>query len=191
MERLVKKYEQRYKRANECVARWNTSQGKLLGLFSNAAAVIQRFPLLLSRDCFEELEGRDDLVGKQAESLEKILSIMRETLLDLEDVCKDFEKLWRDAANLLKNEKPKPTRQQVQQRFGSRPSLEDCVSGLKDLYAMHRDEYALKADIISSLTYDTKANDIVAMQTVLADQPNLPPDEVETIFNMVFAGGGR
>lgn len=57
---------------------------------------------------------------------------------EMEVLCKSFEKLWRDGCQLLINEKP--TVQQLQQRVGSRPSLNDCIEGLHNLYIMHRDE---------------------------------------------------
>lgn len=117
------------------------------------------------------------LPAVQIEQLELILRSMHSTLADLEKIVKSFEKLWRDGIGLLKAEKI--TAQQSEQRVGSRPSLNDCLKGLHDLYLMHRDEHKLKLAIISSLSYESRSDDISALQVLLLDQPNLPPDEVK------------
>jgi hypothetical protein len=57
---------------------------------------------------------------------------------EMEKIVKQFEKLSRDGFQLLKAEKA--TVKQAEQRVGPRPSLNDCVEGLQNLYIMHRDE---------------------------------------------------
>jgi hypothetical protein len=56
----------------------------------------------------------------------------------MDKIVKQFEKLSRDGFQLLKAEKA--TVKQAEQRVGPRPSLNDCVEGLQNLYIMHRDE---------------------------------------------------
>ena len=56
----------------------------------------------------------------------------------MEKIVKQFEKLSRDGFQLLKAEKA--TVKQAEQWVGPRPSLNDCVEGLQNLYIMHRDE---------------------------------------------------
>jgi len=122
----------------------------------------------------------------QIEQLELILRSMQSTIVELEKIVKSFEKLWRDGMGLLKAEKI--TAQQSEQRVGPRPSLNDCFQGLHDLYIMHRDEHKLKLAIISSLSYESRSDDVCALQVVLQDQPNLPPNEVKRIFEVIAAG---
>ncbi|XP_024357247.1 uncharacterized protein At5g43822-like isoform X1 [Physcomitrium patens] len=192
MERLVKKFEQRYRRALDHHNTWEELQSRLLKQFSNASAILERLPVLLESKNYGILENvksiAQALPAVQIEQLELILRSMHSTLLraDLEKIVKSFEKLWRDGIGLLKAEKI--TAQQSEQRVGSRPSLNDCLKGLHDLYLMHRDEHKLKLAIISSLSYESRSDDISALQVLLLDQPNLPPDEVKHIFEVIAAG---
>jgi len=45
MERLVKKFEQRYRRARCHLATWSDLQSRLLKQFSNAASILDRLPV--------------------------------------------------------------------------------------------------------------------------------------------------
>ncbi|KAJ7543235.1 hypothetical protein O6H91_09G030300 [Diphasiastrum complanatum] len=192
MERLLKKYEQKYKRVKEHLVDWKALQEQLLNLSSNACSILDRLQVLSERENFGVLKDVEnivrDLPAKQVESLECIFQSMNKTLVELEKVSKSIEKSWHDGCNLLRAERPQPTLQQAQQRIGSRPSLNDCLDGLKALYTMHHDEYKLKVDIVSSLSYTLSSSDLTALQTILAEQPNIPPDEVQHIFDLVLGG---
>ncbi|KAL2643966.1 hypothetical protein R1flu_011553 [Riccia fluitans] len=132
-----------------------------------------------------------DLPAAQVESLELLFRAMAITLSDFHRVVVALEKICRDGCQLLKAEKPQPTPQQLQQRVGPRPSLHDCVEGLRSLYQMHYDEYNLKVAIVSSLTYDSRDEDVSVLLTLLSDQPNIPSDEVQYIFDLISAGEGK
>jgi hypothetical protein len=63
--------------------------------------------------------------------------IFREGFRRIKDA---LERLWRESIQILKAEKLEPTSNQAQKRFGLGPSLNECISGLEDLFIMHRDE---------------------------------------------------
>lgn len=186
----MKKFEQRYRRALDYHNSWEELQSRLLKQFGNASAILERLPVLLEGKNYGILENMTSIVqalpAMQVEQLELILRSMHSTLAELEKLVKSFEKLWRDGVGLLKAEKI--TTQQSEQRVGPRPSLNDCLKGLHDLYVMHRDEHKLKLAIVSSLSYESRSDDVGALQVVLHDQPNLPPDEVKRIFEVIAAG---
>lgn len=191
MERLVKKYEQKYRKAREEMDKWDALQLRLLKQFQNAAAIIDRLKVLGDKENYGVLKGfshiTKELPAKQVESLEIIFISMRSNLDEFNKVVKSLKKIWQDGCHLLKGETLQPTLQQMQMRVGLRPSLSDCLDGLKALYEMHLSEYLLKVSIISALSYDSRAGDVAALQVVLADQPNIPTSEVQFIFNIIFA----
>lgn len=127
-----------------------------------------------------------DLCAKQIESLEAIFQSMHATLRDFERVTKALEKLSRDGTNLYRSHRPQPSKEQFQRRTGAAPSLHDCVTGLQFIHDMHRDELHLKMKIVETLSCETRLEDVAKLATVLADQPNLPADEVRTIFSLVL-----
>ncbi|KAH9547933.1 hypothetical protein CY35_11G061200 [Sphagnum magellanicum] len=190
MERLVKKFEQRYRRARCHLATWSDLQSRLLKQFSNAASILDRLPVLGEVENYgilKEVKSMAQVLpASQIESFEKILSSIHSTLGEMEIISKSLEKLWCDGTQLLKSEKP--TRQQAQQCLGAQPSLNDCIDGLHSLYTMHHDEYMLKVAIVKALSYNSSSEDMAALQSVLSDQPNIPPDEVQHIFDVIAAG---
>eukprot|EP00249_Psilotum_nudum_P001461 c13925_g1_i1 orf=458-1045(-) len=192
MERLMRKLSQRYKRAKDETCKWDGLQSHLLSLFSNASAILDRLPVLVMKENYGALNDVDnittDLPAKQVESLENIFLAMHNSLNDMDKVWKALEKIWRDACQLLKAEKMQPTQQQAQKCYGLRPSINQCLDGLEALYVMHRDEYVLKFSIISALSYDIRSHDLVALQSLLTDQPNIPKNEVKFIFDIFYAG---
>lgn len=52
-----------------------------------------------------------------------------------------LEKIFRDSRQLVKGGSAIPTGKQLQQRVGVKPSLADCLDGLRILYGMHYSEY--------------------------------------------------
>ncbi|BBM98706.1 hypothetical protein MPTK1_1g15600 [Marchantia polymorpha subsp. ruderalis] len=195
MERLVRKYEQRFRRVKEEMSTWDALHGRLVKQYSNAAAILDRLPVLVAVENYgvlgNELSMARDLPAAQVESLELLFRAMTNTLSDLSRVVAALEKVWRDGCQLLKAERQQPTASQMQQRVGPRPSLQDCVNGLHTLYQMHFDEYNLKVAIVSSLTYGSRGEDVSALQSLLVDQPNIPSTEVRYIFDLIDGGEGK
>lgn len=192
MDRLLRKFGQKYKRAREAVDKWDSLQAHLLNLFSNAVGILERLPVIVDGENYGVLKNVDGMINhlpaKQVQSMECIFAALQRTLDDLARVKDALEKAWSESCQLLKAEKLQPTSMQAQQRFSLGPSLNECVKGLEELFVMHRDEFYLKVSIVSALSYNSRLADAVAMQTVLAEQPNIPLDEVRFIFDFFYAG---
>ncbi|MCO5554050.1 hypothetical protein L7F22_007576 [Adiantum nelumboides] len=107
---------------------------------------------------------------------------------DFERIKDAFKRLWHESSQLLRAEKLQSTSSQAQQRFGLGPSLNECIEGLENLFIMHRDEYQLKVACVNALAYNSSSNDVSALQSILADQPSIPPDEAQFIFDFFYAG---
>eukprot|EP00250_Pteridium_aquilinum_P012146 c20534_g1_i1 orf=345-932(-) len=192
MDQLLRKFGQKYKKAKEEADKWNNLQTQFLGLFGNAVTILERLPMLMDTNNFgalKEVQGMvKDLPAKQLETLESLFIALHKTLNDFARIKDAFKRLWLESSQLLKAEKLKSTSNQAQQRFGLGPSLNECIEGLENLFVMHRDEYQLKVASVNALTYKSSPVNMVAMQSILADQPSIPPDEVKFIFDFFDAG---
>nr|XP_027093205.1 uncharacterized protein At5g43822-like isoform X2 [Coffea arabica] len=70
---------------------------------------------------------------------------------DFRGVSSSLEKVVRDGRQLVKGGSTVATAKQLQQRVGIKPSLADCLEGLRLLSEMHHSEYLLKSSVISAL----------------------------------------
>uniref|UniRef100_A0A0A9DA37 Uncharacterized protein n=1 Tax=Arundo donax TaxID=35708 RepID=A0A0A9DA37_ARUDO len=190
MEAVVRKVQQRVRKAREEMDRWDDLNSRLLSQFSNAARVIARLPEFGEDKSYGVLRGvpgvRDDLLGKQMEVLELIFVSMRETLEKFNDIAKALSKALRDTNQMVRGGSAL-TAKQMQLQVGILPTIAECLNGLRTLCEMHQAEFALKSSIISLLTWKRSSSDIAALCQLLEDQPNIPKDEVQSIFDIIFA----
>ncbi|XP_027090701.1 uncharacterized protein At5g43822 isoform X1 [Coffea arabica] len=195
MESMVKKYQQKFRKVKEEMGRWEELQSRLISQFTSASAIIQRLQLLQDSKKYGALEcvqGIQDVVlAKQLESLQTILLSMNKTLEDFRGVSSSLEKVVRDGRQLVKGGSAVTTAKQLQQRVGVKPSLADCLEGLRLLSEMHHSEYLLKSSVILALAKvsltPSASDDLNALQQLLDDQPNIPREEVHGIFDIIFA----
>ncbi|KAJ8618357.1 hypothetical protein MRB53_014543 [Persea americana] len=191
MEMMVKKYQQKFRKVRDEMDRWEQLQSRFINQFRNASSIIQRLPMLGDSKNYGELAGvhglKEVLLGKQMESLGSIFCSMRETLKEFHIIVMSLEKIVRDGNQLLKGGSMQPTTHQMQLRVGIRPSVEDCLDGLKSLHEMHHSEYLVKSSAFEALTLNSSASDLGALHQILVDQPNIPKEEVQFIFNIIFA----
>ncbi|KAM7513979.1 hypothetical protein LguiA_003562 [Lonicera macranthoides] len=194
MEEMVKKYQQRFRKVREDMYRWDQIQSRLLSHFSNASSILLRLQVIQDPKNFGSLKTvggiEDALLSKQMESLQTIMLSMNYTLEDFRAVVLSLEKIHRDGRQLVKRGSNQPTTKQLQQRIGIKPTLADCLEGLRLLHEMHQAEYLLKSSVVSALsalTLKPSASDLRALQQLLVDQPNIPKDEVQFIFDIIFA----
>ncbi|KAF7021281.1 hypothetical protein CFC21_034255 [Triticum aestivum] len=129
---------------------------------------------------------REDLLGVQMESLELIFVSMREALEEFSGIAKGLSKVLRDTNQMVRGGLAFNAKQ-LQLQVGILPTIADCLGGLQTLSDMHQAEYALKSSIISLLTWKSSSSEIAAMRQLLVDQPNIPKDEVQSIFDIIFA----
>uniref|UniRef100_A0A0D9XMM6 Uncharacterized protein n=1 Tax=Leersia perrieri TaxID=77586 RepID=A0A0D9XMM6_9ORYZ len=133
MEVLVRRVQQRVRKAREDMDRWDDLNSRLLSQFTNATSIISRLP----RGSFGEADG------------------------EFGDYLHFYEGDRRNSIAL--------------------PDLYIRLCGI--LIRWH----ALKSSVISLLTWTTSSSDIAAMRQLLIDQPNIPKDEVQSIFDIIFA----
>ncbi|XP_075113465.1 uncharacterized protein At5g43822-like isoform X1 [Nicotiana tabacum] len=176
MENIVKKYQQRFRKVKEEMDTWNDLQSRLLSQFTNASSIIQRLQILQDSKNYGALscvEGiAEAVLLKQMDSLQTILLSMNQTLENFRSVVLSLEKMVRDGRQLVKGGYTQVTVKQLQQRVGVKPSIADCLDGLKLLCEMHQSD---------------ATDDLGTLQQLLVDQPNIPKEEVQFIFDIIFA----
>ncbi|XP_027090580.1 uncharacterized protein At5g43822 [Coffea eugenioides] len=195
MDSMVKKYQQKFRKVKEEMGRWEELQSRLISQFTSASAIIQRLQLLQDPKNYGALECvqgiQDAVLAKQLESLQTIMLSMNKTLEDFRGVSSSLEKVVRDGRQLVKGGSTVATAKQLQQRVGIKPSLADCLEGLRLLSEMHHSEYLLKSSVISALAKvsltPSASDNLNALQQLLVDQPNIPREEVQGIFDIIFA----
>ncbi|KAF5455619.1 hypothetical protein F2P56_025178 [Juglans regia] len=194
MEAMVKKYQQKFRKVRDEMNRWDELQSRLISQFRNASSIIERLQVLQDPSNYGALnciDGiRDEVLRKQMESLEINFLSMKRTMEEFHGIVFSIEKIHRDSKQQIKGGSSKPNAKQLQQRVGVKPSLVDCLDGLLVLYDMHHSEYRLKASVVSALsalTLKPSASDLCALQQLLVDQPNIPKEEVQFIFDIIFA----
>lgn len=194
MEAIVKKYQQKFKKVRDEMNRWDELQSHLISQFRNASSIIERLQVLQDPNNYGALNRVDGIVNavlrKQMESLELILLSMKRTVENFHGIVLSIEKIHRDSRQQVKGGSSGLSTKQLQQRVGIKSSIAACLDGLMVLYDMHHSEYLLKASVVSALsalTLEPSTSDLCALQQLLVDQPNIPKEEVQSIFDIIFA----
>ncbi|KAM0041864.1 putative casein Kinase 2 substrate [Helianthus debilis subsp. tardiflorus] len=194
MEATVKKYQQKFKKVKDDMDRWDDLQTRLISQFRNASSIIGRLQLLEDPKNYGSLKNidniKDSIFGKQMESLQMIVLSMNKTLEELNSIILSLAKTYRDAKQQLKGGSIQFSMKQLNQRIGIKPSIADCLEGLRLLLEMYQSEYLLKSSVISalaSLALKPSVSDLHAFERLLVDQPNIPKEEVQSIYDVIFA----
>ncbi|CAL9028324.1 unnamed protein product [Prunus brigantina] len=195
MEAMVKKYQQRFRKVSDEMDRWSELQSRLISQFRNASSIIQRLQVLRDSKKYVRLKDvvgiQEAVLAKQMESLQKILFSMNKTMEEFHGIVLSLGKIHRDGRQMVKGGGSNQlTIKQLQQRVGVKPSLAYCLDGLMLLQEMHCSEYLLKSSVVSALSalaLKPSASDLGALQQLLVDQPNIPNEEVQFIFDIIFA----
>ncbi|KAF8703280.1 hypothetical protein HU200_032072 [Digitaria exilis] len=190
MEAVVRKVQQRVRMVQEEMDLWDDLNSQLLTNFNRATSVIGRLSVLGEDKNYGGLRGvaniKEDLMGKQIEVLELLFVSMREKLEKLNGVVKTLNKALRDTTQMVRGGSAL-TAKQMQLQVGVLPTIAECLDGLRTLCEMHQAEFALKSSVISLLTWKSSSSDIATLRQLLVDQPNIPKDEVQSIFDIIFA----
>lgn len=190
----MKKYQQKFRKVRDEMDRWDELQSRLLMQFRDASAIIERLQVIQDSKNYGSLklvDGIGDAVlRKQMESLETILVSIKKTMEEFRGIVWSLEKILRDARQQVKGGSMQPSMKQLQQRIGVKPSLADCLDGFSLLHEMHQSEYLLKSSVVSAfpaLALKPSTGDLSAFQQLLVDQPNIPKEEVQFVFDIIFA----
>ncbi|XP_022989462.1 uncharacterized protein At5g43822 isoform X1 [Cucurbita maxima] len=196
MEAMVKKYQQRFRKFKDEMDHWDELQVRLISQFTNASSIIGRLQVLQDPNNYGSLSGMDGIVdallAKQMESLQLVFSSIIKTMEELGNIVRSMEKIYRDGKQLIKGGSNQPSTKQLQQRVGLKPSLEDCLNGLRLLCDMHRSEYYLKESMVSALPQlfwkprNHSAQDLSSLQQLLVDQPNIRKEEGRGSFKDIY-----
>ncbi|KAH6814998.1 Pentatricopeptide repeat superfamily protein [Perilla frutescens var. frutescens] len=192
MESIVKKYQQKFRKIKEEMSRWEELQSLLMAQFSNVSSIIQRLQVIQdSRNygalrCVEGIEGA--VLAKQMDSLQTGFISINNTMKEFCKIVSSLEKAVRDSKQLVKVGSAQLTAKQLKQRVGVKPTLADCLEGLRLLEEMHQSEYLLKLSVVSALPVlalkpsASASGDLGVLQQLLVDQPNIPREEGNRIL---------
>ncbi|KHG06032.1 hypothetical protein F383_32806 [Gossypium arboreum] len=194
METMIKKYQQKFKKAKDEMSKWDDLQSRLISHFRNASSIISRLQIIqnsknyASLNCVGGMEAA--VMQKQMDSLQTILLSMKNTMEDFRGVVLSLEKVQHDGKQLAKGSFNQMNKKQLQHRIGVKPTLTNCIDGLVLLHEIYHDEYLLKSSLVSALSalaLKPNSGDLGALHQLLADQPNILNEEVQYIFDIVFA----
>ncbi|VVB07195.1 unnamed protein product [Arabis nemorensis] len=185
------KWQQKFRKGKEEMEKWEALQVRWVSLFRNASSIIQRLQAMQNHGSYGALrcvKGIEDaVVQQQMDQLDTLLLSMKKILEEFRGCVLALEKLHREGSQLLKMEQSK---KRVEERIGVKPCIADCLEGLSLLYDMHQSEYHLKSSLFSALScliLKPSSEDLNALQCLVIDQPNIPKDEVQHIFDIIFA----
>ncbi|XP_022735890.1 uncharacterized protein At5g43822-like isoform X2 [Durio zibethinus] len=185
MEAIIKKYQQKFRKAKDEMSKWDELQSRLISQFRNATSIIARLEIIQNPKNYASLNSVGGIevavLRKQMDTLQTILLSMKNTMDDFRSIVLSLEKLQHDGKQLAKGSSNKMNRKQLQHRIGIKPSLTNCIDGLVLLHEMFLAEYFLKSSLVSALsTLALKPNssDLGALQQLLVDQPNILNEEV-------------
>ncbi|KAL1544786.1 hypothetical protein AAHA92_21591 [Salvia divinorum] len=195
MESIVKKYQRQFRKAKDEISQWEELQSRLISQFSNASSIIQRLQAIQKSHnygtlrCVECIEGV--VLAKQIDSLQTIIITINNTMKEFCGIVSSLEKVVRDSKQLAKVGTAQMTGKQLKQQVGVKPTLADCIEGLRLLEEIHRSEYLLKLSMVSALPAlalkPSASADLGGLQQLLVDQPNIPQEEVQYIYGIIFA----
>ncbi|XP_022735893.1 uncharacterized protein At5g43822-like isoform X4 [Durio zibethinus] len=165
MEAIIKKYQQKFRKAKDEMSKWDELQSRLISQFRNATSIIARLEIIQNPKNYASLNSVGGIevavLRKQMDTLQTILLSMKNTMDDFRSIVLSLEKLQHDGKQLAKGSSNKMNRKQLQHRIGIKPSLTNCIDGLVLLHEM----------------FLADSSDLGALQQLLVDQPNILNEE--------------
>ncbi|KAG6433290.1 hypothetical protein SASPL_104898 [Salvia splendens] len=144
MESIVKKYQRQFRKIKGEISRCEELQSRLISQFSNASSIIQRlqaFQILQNYEALRCVEGVEDVVlEKQMDSLQTIIITINNTMKEFGGIVSFLENVVRDSKQLAKVGSAQMTGKQLKLQVGVKPTLADCIEGLRLLEEMHQSE---------------------------------------------------
>ncbi|XP_020204218.1 uncharacterized protein At5g43822 isoform X2 [Cajanus cajan] len=191
MESIVKRFQSKFRKVREEMNQWDELQSCLISQFRNASHIVDRLQVLQNSNNYGVLKCviglGDAILEKQIESFRNILVSIRKTLEEFHCIVLSLDKIHRDSRQLVKGSS-NMTVKQLHQQVGVKPSLIYCLDSLMFIHEIYNSEYLLKSSVISALSeMALKPSDLGALQQLLVDQPNLNTEEVQLVFDKIFA----
>ncbi|XP_040933731.1 uncharacterized protein At5g43822 isoform X3 [Gossypium hirsutum] len=187
METMIKKYQQKFKKAKDEMSKWDDLQSRLISHFRNASSIISRLQFKLCWRNGSCSDAKADGFFANHFTFHEKYNIFRE---DFRGVVLSLAKLQHDGKQLAKGSSNQMNKKQLQHRIGVKPTLTNCIDGLVLLHEIYHDEYLLKSSLVSALSalaLKPNSGNLGALHQLLADQPNILNEEVQYIFDIVFA----
>lgn len=189
MDKLKKKYVRLFQTASESVEEWKVEKEIAMALMNNVSNIIGRLPVLQKSELYEEIEGLSDLEQEvqraQMEALERAMRRLLDTMHELDKYCGTLKRTARHASQLLQSElNGRKTTQPrgVDVRFGSGPTIKECISFLEKLAFMFEEETSLKRFLVDQISYDTTEEEFGIMCKMFQDDPLMDKAFIGHIF---------
>ena len=190
MEAFLGAYRESYARVARARARWEDHHGAASALFGAVVNAFERLPAL-ERAVVRETYGRDvdetfaaRVVGAQYEALDRLFGRLVEECDALEAVARELERVKTDAWARMRSVDPPPKRAGME-KSGPQPSVAECVLGLEEAWRMHRDESALRRELVREARACRDAEELKVLHRLFTAQPNLDPEELRLIADRV------
>lgn len=124
------------------------------------------------------------VVGAQYEALDRLFKRLVEECDALEAVARELERVKTDAWARVRSVDPPPKRAGME-KHGPQPSVAECVLGLEEAWRMHRDESALRRELVREARACRDPEELKVLHRLFAAQPNLDPEELRLIADRV------
>ncbi len=188
METFLNAFRDGYARVAGARERWDDAQKASTALLGAVVNAFERMPALERGATREDVLGNDEfgkrVVEAQYASLDRLFTRLREECDEFERLTRELERAKTDAWMRTRNLTPPPKRAGGE-RSGPQPSIAECVLGLEDVWRMHRDECALKREIVKQAATCEDVEDLKVLHRLYCAQPNLDPEELRTIMDRV------
>ena len=199
METFLNAFRDAYGALARCRARWDDAQGASVALLGTAVNAFERLPAIHDAARARAVDGSEILIDDafasrvveaQYAALDRVFARLREECARFDALTRELERAKTDAWTRTRNLKPPPKRAGGE-RSGPQPSIADCVLGLEEAWRMHKDECALKREIVKRASTCEDAEELKMLLRLFSAQPNLDPEELRLIADRVPVKNGE
>ena len=178
-------YRASYARARGICDDYASAHASAATSLATAVNALERLPALerASEDVMSS-ELRQHAVESQYVAIDDALVRCREACERCEAATRALESVAKDAWRRAHAVDP-PLRRAGGERLGPHPSVAECVCGLEDLWRMHRDECAVKAETSRRVATTRDADDLNQLLRIFTAQGNLDPAVIKEILDRV------
>ena len=178
-------YRASYARARGILDDYASAHASAATALATAVNALERLPALerAPPDVMPR-ELRQRALEAQYAAIDDALVRCGEARARCEAAARALESVAKDAWRRARAVEP-PLRRAGGERLGPHPSVADCVCGLEDLWRMHKDECAVKAEVSRRVATTTDADDLNELLRLFTAQGNLDPEVIKEILDRV------